>query len=189
MILVTLAILATLPTFNELAANTTPEVERERDSVVFIAPEGIHIPSDHHGLVFMNDVPDVAIEVFDSDAQVMLGTLAEISQTHELLDVTVAPSGGLRGLTLHVDGFPQMPDENLIKYLLLLPDGSVEFATANADEPGCRLILQTDPITGGISVRCRVTDCTGICELIGTVQPDGGLKLTSGCADRSPEKE
>ncbi len=124
------------------------EVGGTQDGPIFIAPDGIHIPADHHGLAFMNDVPNVAIEMFDLDTQVMLGTLSEISQTHELLDVTVAPSGGLREVTFHVDGFPQMPDENPMKYVLLLPDGSVEFATATGDESGCRVILQTDPITG-----------------------------------------
>lgn len=189
MIFSSLAFLATLPTFHELVTNATLEAERVQDSVVFIAPEGIHIPADHQGLVFMNDVPDVAIEVFDPDAQVMLGVLSQISQTHELLEVKVAPSGGLRGLTLHVDGFPRMPGENLMKYVLLAPDGSVEFVPANAEEPGCRLILQTDPITGGISLRCQVTDCTGMCDLIGAVHPGGGLKLTCGCVDQPPEDE
>jgi len=115
--------------------------------------------------------------------------LSQASQTHELLDVTVAPSGALRTLTLRVDGFPHMPDENLMKYVLLRPDGSVEFVPASADEPGCRLIIQTDPITGGISVRRQVTDCTGMCDLLGSVQPDGSIKLNCGCVDQPPGEE
>lgn len=187
MFLTTLAFLATLPLFHELIEHTALGVGGAQDGAIFIAPDGIHVPADHHGLAFMNDVPNVAIEMFDPDAQVMLGTLSQVSQTHELLDVTVARSGALRGLTLFVEGFPQMPDENPMKYVLLRPDGSVEFATARADEPGCRLILQTDPITGGVSVRCRVTDCTGKSDLIGAAQPDGGMKLTCGCVDQPPD--
>lgn len=189
MILSTLAFFATLPTFHELVTNATIERPAGQDSVVYVAPDGMHIPADHQGLVFMDGVPDVAIEVFEPDAQVMLGTLSEISLTHELLDVTVAPSGGLRGLTLQIDGFPRMPGESPMKYVLLQPDGSVEFVPATADEPGCRLVLQTDPITGGVSIRCGVTDCTGMCDLIGVVQPGGGLKLTCGCVDQPPGDE
>lgn len=189
MMLTCLAFLTTLPVFHDLVANTMSEVEGVQDGALIIAPEGIHIPADHHGLAFMDGVPDVAIKMFDPEAEVMLSTLSEVSQTHVLLDVTVAPSGGLRGLTLQIDGFPHMPGENPVKYVLLRPDGTVEFVPARADEPGCRVILQTDSITGGVSVRCQVTDCTGMCNLIGAVQPDGSIKLSCGCVDMPPDED
>lgn len=154
--------------------------------VVFVAPMGILIPVKHNGLAYMIDAPHTAIKLFQPEADLGFDGLAELSETVTIHDVGFASTGGLRSVTLDLPGFPLIEGEIFVEYFNILPDGTVEFSTART-ETGCRLIIQTEPITGGLTVRCAVTDCTGPCDLIVAVQPDGTAKFSCACLKSPPQ--
>ncbi|MCC5822960.1 MAG: hypothetical protein LAT64_07030 [Phycisphaerales bacterium] len=158
-----------------------------RHQTVFVAPMGIYIPLDHNGLAFMVDAPSVAIDMFEPDAEVALSDFAHLSQQHHLLNLQIGRDGGIRSITLDLPGFPMLDGEAAVRYLLIKPDGSVEFAPMALDsDEFCRLILTTDPVTGGVTARCVVIDCDGKCELVIAVLPDGSSMLNCFCLEPPP---
>lgn len=189
-----LTALAVLSSFSGLHT-ALPSIENEATlntstsgDVVFIAPFGIAIPVDHRGMAFMIDVPDVAIEIFEPDADIELDSLAVVSQTYELTAVELARTGQIIGVTLDLPELAwTMPGETAVKYLVIRPDGSFEFVPAAAAESGCRLIISVNILTGKTEVRCAVTDCAGVCELLIAVQPDGTATFRCACLESPPE--
>lgn len=186
--MLTLAATIASVVLNGLPANQPdPNDPPPRHQTVFVAPMGISIPLDHHGLAFMADAPSVAIEMFEPDAEVALSDFAHLSRQHRLLDLEIGRDGGIRSITLDLPGFPMLDGEAAVRYLLIKPDGSVEFAPAALDAGDfCRLILTTDPITGGVTARSVVIGCDGTCGLVVADLPDGSSRLKSICIEQQP---
>ncbi len=140
-----------------LTATADPATPEPRDGaspeIIFIAPMGISIPINHNGLAFMVDTPNVAIEVFEADARIDLAPLATLSEIAHLDDVTITRTGAVAALTLNLPRFPIIEGQFMVRNVTIRPDGSTEFATANAKDASASILLTQDRATNQVTIQ------------------------------------
>lgn len=112
--------------------------------IIFIAPMGISIPINHHGLAFMVDAPNVAIDLFEPDARIDLAPLATLSEVVHLHDVRITRTGAVAALTLNLPRFPMLEGQFKVRDLTIRPDGAIEFIVASAKDANASILLTQD---------------------------------------------
>lgn len=143
-----------------LTATADPAIPEPRDDaapkVIFIAPMGISIPINRHGLAFMVDAPNVAIDLFEPDARIDLAPLAPLATLSEIVhlhDVTITRTGTLAAVTLNLPRFPILEGQFKVRDLTIRPDGAIEFIVATVKDAGVSILLTQDRDTNLVTMQ------------------------------------